>query len=127
MCDYFSGFIEVERLTSTTSTAVSKALKIMFARYEVPNVLAMDNGPHFDSAKFAASAAKWGFQHITSSPRHPQSNGKVENAVKTVKSLFTKRRESIKRSWIGTIHPLKGLVPVLPSNSWDDTAERCCQ
>ena len=92
--DYFSGFIEVERLTSTTSTAVSKALKIMCARYGVPNVLVTDNGPQFDSAEFAAFAAKWGFQHVTSSPRYPQSNGKVENAVKTVKRLFTKCRES---------------------------------
>jgi len=88
--DYFSGFIEVERLTSTTSTAVSKALKIMCVRYGVPNVQVTDNEPQFDSAEFEAFAAKWGFQHVTSSPRYPQSNGKVENAVKTVKRSFTK-------------------------------------
>ena len=33
-----------------------------------------------------------GFHHVTSSPYHAQSNGRVENAVKTCKSLLTKAR-----------------------------------
>ena len=94
VCDYFSGFIEVERLHTTTTTAVSKALKVLFARYGVPSVLVTDNGPQFASAEFVAFAKAWGFQHITSSPRYPQSNGKAENAVKTIKRLFTKCQEA---------------------------------
>ena len=35
VCDYFSGFIEVEWLQSTTSATVSKALKVLFARYGI--------------------------------------------------------------------------------------------
>ena len=31
VCDYISGFMEVERLHSTMSATVSKALKILFA------------------------------------------------------------------------------------------------
>ena len=55
VCDYWSGFIEVERLQSTTTSAVSKALKVTFARYGVSNVLVTDNGPQFSSAEFLAS------------------------------------------------------------------------
>ena len=68
VCDYFSGFIEVERLQTTTTTAVSKALKALFARYGVPDVLVTDNGPQFASAEFVSFARRWGFQHVTSLP-----------------------------------------------------------
>ena len=93
-CDYFSNFIEVESLQTTTSRAVGKALKALFAHYGVPDVLMSDNGPQFSSAEFSAFAKKWSFEHQTSSPRYPQSNGKAENAVQTVKRLFNKCRET---------------------------------
>ena len=57
-------------------------------------MLVTDNGPQFSSAKFAVFAKTWMSQHTTSSPYHPQSNGKAENAVKTVKRLFTKCQQS---------------------------------
>ena len=47
VCDYFSGFIEVERLRSTMSGTVIKALKSLFARYGVPDMIVSDNGPQF--------------------------------------------------------------------------------
>ena len=92
--DYYSDFIEVERLTTITTSGVSKSLKGMFSRYGIPDKLVSNNGPQFSSAEFTKFAKDWGFQHSTSSPRYPQSNGKVENSVKTVKRLFSKCEES---------------------------------
>ncbi len=92
--DYYSNFIEVARVTSTTTRSIVKDLKAMFACYGVPDVLVTDNGPQFISAEFAVFARTWDFEHITSSPHHPQSNGKAENAVKTVKRLFKKCKKS---------------------------------
>ena len=66
----------------------------MFLRYGVPDKIMSDNGPQFASAEFATFAKLWDFEHLTSSPRYPQSNGKAENAVKTIQMLFSKCRQS---------------------------------
>ena len=92
--DYYSNFIEVARLSSLTSRAVIKELKAVFARYGVPDTLVTDNGSQFSSAEFAVFAKRWMFKHKTSSPTYPQSNGKAEKAVQTVKNLFRKCKAS---------------------------------
>ena len=58
------------------------------------NVVVSDNGPQFASAEFSVFATMWHSDHKSSSPHHHQSNGKAENAVKTVKRLFSKCKES---------------------------------
>ena len=90
MCDYYSHFIEVPHLKSTTSRSVIREMKEVFTRFGVPDALVTDNAPLFASAEFAVFATMWAFEHITSSPHYPQSNGKAENAVKTIKRLFAK-------------------------------------
>ena len=90
--DYFSNFIEVDSLSSETFKSVIRSLMTIFSRFEVPDTLVTDNGLCFDSSEFAKFEDQWNFQHVTSSPRYPQSNGKAENAVRTVKRLFTKCR-----------------------------------
>lgn len=92
--DYYSNFIEVARLSNLTSHAVIKELKAIFARYGVPDTLVTDNGSQFSSAEFAVFAKTWMFEHKTSSPTYPQSNGKAEKAVQTVKTLFRKCKAS---------------------------------
>jgi len=94
VCDYYSNFIEVENVHKATTHGVSKVLKCLFSRYGVPDIVISDNGPQFSSAEFAEFARTWCFTHTTTSPHYPQANGKVENAVKTIKKLFTKCQES---------------------------------
>ena len=79
--DYFSNYIEVARLCSTTTQAVVRELKTVFARFRIPEILVTDNGPQFSSNEFQVFAESCSFNHVTTSPRYAQSNGKAENAV----------------------------------------------
>ena len=66
---------------------------MQFARHGIPEVLVSDNGPEFDNQEFKNFSTDCQFEHRTSSPRYPQANGKVENAVKTCKGLLVKAKE----------------------------------
>ena len=83
--DYFSNFIEVDSLSSETSKSAIRSLMATFSRFGVPDSMVKDNEPCFASSEFAKLVDQWNVQHITSSPRYPQSNGTAENAVRTVK------------------------------------------
>ena len=86
--DYFSRFIEVIKLKSTTSQAIIEALQSVFSRHGIPETVISDDGPQYSSNEFDTFAKKYNFNHITSSPLFPQSNGQVERAVQTVKRLM---------------------------------------
>ena len=90
LVDYCSSFIEVEQLRDTKSEVIMKLCKSQFARYGIPDTLVTDNGPQFSSEAFRNFACCYGFQHCTSSPHYPQSNGRAEKAVQTIKSLIKK-------------------------------------
>ena len=91
--DYFSRYPEVCKLTSTTSNAVIQAMKNCFSHHGIPLIVRSDNGPQVDSEEFEKFSANYNFEHSTSSPRYPQSNGFVERGVKTVKNLLKKSQD----------------------------------
>ena len=89
--DYFSRYIEIQKLSSTNSKSVILALKAIYSRHRVPVTLASsDNSPQYASQEMQEFAESYGFKHTTSSPHFPQSNGMAERSVKTVKSQLDK-------------------------------------
>ena len=88
--DYFSGFMEVDKLSSTTSCKVIDKLKGHFGRYGIPLQLVNDNAPECSSREFKRFAQLWKFEHATSSPMYPRSNGKAEAGVKLAKNTLRK-------------------------------------
>ena len=86
--DYFSRYIEVAKLTQETSNAIITHLKSIFARHGIPQVVVTDNGPQYSSREFFQFAKEYCFEHQTSSPHFPQSNGEAERGVQTVKKLL---------------------------------------
>ncbi|KAK3713977.1 hypothetical protein QZH41_005646 [Actinostola sp. cb2023] len=91
--DYYSRYVEIAKLSSTTSQAIINHLKSIFSRHGIPERVISDNGPQYSSADFANFAREYGFEHVTSSPRYPQANGEAERAVATVKSILEKSKD----------------------------------
>ena len=92
--DYFSNYFEMDQLDHMTSREVIKRLRAQFARHGIPDICMSDNGPQFASEEFSNFAQKWEFEHITSSPHYPQSNGKAEQAVKVAKQILRKAKHA---------------------------------
>ena len=76
--DYFSRNVEICLVSKdVNSSQIILQLKRIFSR-------------HGDSREFANFSTDWQFQHLTSSPRYPQSYGEVERAVQTMKMVLNK-------------------------------------
>ena len=95
--DYYSRFFEVARLTQTSSKYIIEKMKQVFACHGSPEIVFSDNGPQYCSMEFKEFAQIYGFNHVTSSPRFPQSNGEAERAVKTAKLILKKSKDP----WLG--------------------------
>ena len=72
----------------TTAPQLIKALRQSFCRTAIPEILWSDGGPQFTAKLFKDFSKQWGFTHQLSSPYHPQSNGKIEATVKSMKKLI---------------------------------------
>ena len=81
MIDYYSRDVEICQVTKA------------FSRQGIPDILFSDNGPQFSSCEFKQFAKDYGFEHITSSPRYPQSDGEEERAVQTLKAILNKTND----------------------------------
>ena len=90
--DYYPGYFKVDQLHSKTGTVIAKKLKRHFVTHGTPNELLSGNEPPFIFAEFENILWSYGTEHVTSCTGYPPSNGRVENAVKTAKSLIKKAK-----------------------------------
>lgn len=84
----YSRFVEVQKMSPTTSTSIVMTLKSIFSCHGVPVTFVSDNGPQYVSQEMKEFSASYGFQYVTTSPHYPQANGQAERTVKTVKNLL---------------------------------------
>ena len=79
----------VEMGNDTTAPKLAATLRDQFCRTAAPDQLWSDGGPQFTSHYLSNFLQSWGVKHLTSSPHYPQSNGKAEATVKSMKKLIT--------------------------------------
>lgn len=116
LMDYHSNYPEFVLLSNTTTEQVIAQTKAIFARHGIPVTVIIGNGPQFTSQSFKDLARNYGFEHLTSSPLYPQSNGIAEKEVQIVKRLLKKATETGEDPYLAVLNyrtsPLEnGLSP----------------
>ncbi|MET0104994.1 MAG: RNase H-like domain-containing protein [Sedimenticola sp.] len=91
---YYSRFFEIDLLPDMRAETVIRKLKVHLSRNGICQVLITDNGPSYACQAFADFAREWGFQHQTTSPFYPKSNGHSEVLVGVAKKLLRKAKDS---------------------------------
>ena len=92
VADRLSGWPEVFKCVpgspQSGAEGLISCLRNYFARFGVPIELASDGGPEFTAGATSRFLSQWGVTHRGSSAYLPQSNGRAEVAVKSVKRLL---------------------------------------
>ena len=86
--DAFSKFPEVFLTTNATAEFTKTALRKLFARESIAQVLVTDNGTHFTADHLRSWLKSIGCHMVYTAPRHPCSNGQAENFVRTLKTAI---------------------------------------
>ncbi len=85
LTDYYSKWIEISGASRVTTTVVVKIMNKIFTTWGYPEEIVTDNGPQFTSYEFDTYLKQNGIRHQKISVYHPQSNGLVERANRSIK------------------------------------------
>ncbi|CAB4004217.1 Retrovirus-related Pol poly from transposon [Paramuricea clavata] len=81
IADYYSTYQFVREVPKgkSSSRTIANLTKETFSEQGIPKIVRSDNGPHFEGQAYKEFAKQYRFQHITSSPHYPRSNGFIES------------------------------------------------
>ena len=110
--DYYSRWLHIEELTTTTSVALIRCFKRLFANHGIPEVLVSDNGPQFSSTEFAEFSKLYGFTQVFTNPYRAQENGMAERAVQEAKKILAQADPQLALlNFRATPHSATGISP----------------
>ncbi|XP_015266723.1 PREDICTED: uncharacterized protein K02A2.6-like [Gekko japonicus] len=84
--DSYSKWLEVSPVSTTSTKAVIRCLRRLFATHGLPNTIVSDNGTAFTSAEYLRRNL---IRHIRSAPFHPATNSQAERMVRTAKEALS--------------------------------------
>ena len=91
--DRFSGWPHIVRAQYSTEAAGARGLKRclrhVFATFGVPEEFGSDGGPEFIAEETEVFFKQWGVKHRLSAAYNPESNGRAEVGVKSMKRLLS--------------------------------------
>ena len=98
--DHCTGWAEAFPLKDKTNASVWQAWANHFLpRHGTPEVLITDNGQEFKASAWRTYLKQLGVEHRTTTPVHPQSNGRAERFNRTLKELMAKSVNNFAPDW----------------------------
>ncbi|CAF2061710.1 unnamed protein product [Rotaria magnacalcarata] len=98
--DYFTRHITAIALPNCTAQTTAQALfNEFFCKYGIPSVILSDQGSHFQNQLMGNIKKLIGYNHIYSTPYHPQTNGVVERFNATFVPQISKLQDTQNNNW----------------------------
>ena len=96
IADYYSKYLFINKVPkgNFSSLKIVKLTKQIFGEQATPKFVRSDHGPQYDGQAYKQFSREYGFQHVTSSPHYPRSNGFIESQVKIVKRTLEKAKKT---------------------------------
>lgn len=89
--DHFSGWVEAYATTGQSALEIISVFTDNYlTRYSTPRLIINDNGHGFGSHAWSTYCQQSGIKLVRTTPVHPQANGKVERANRTLKEILAK-------------------------------------
>ncbi|KAF4693046.1 hypothetical protein FOZ60_012035 [Perkinsus olseni] len=133
MFDSFTKWIEVEFLQKNNGICVASGLRRAFLRWGPPQVLRIDSGPEMWNSTTRTLLDNYHVKVRRGTPRHPQSQGGVERAHRSLLLILRKLcdryadSEHFERVFLEAVHYYRcrptstlGLSPMLCMCGWED-------
>ena len=98
LVEYFSRWVEVDIIYSTTSEVIIKCLDKQFSRYGVPRTLRTDNGANLVSAEMDGYLTEMGIKRRLTTPLWPRANGEVERQNRSLLKAM-RAAQAEKKDW----------------------------
>ena len=100
LIDHCTGWAEAFPLKDKTNASVWQAWAThVVPRHGAPEVLITDNGQEFKATAWRTYLKQLGVEHRTTTPVHPQSNGRTERFNRTLKELLAKSVNNYTPDW----------------------------
>jgi len=97
--DVFTGFVILRPILHESSESIARALLDVISLIGPPRILQSDRGKPFVSAVLDTLTRLTGFDRRIASAYHPQTDGKVERAISSTKSIICKMLQGSFDHW----------------------------
>ncbi|CAF1367651.1 unnamed protein product [Didymodactylos carnosus] len=107
LTDYFTKFVTAIPLPDCSAQTTAQVIFTQhICRYGVPKAILSDQGTSFKNQLMHAITKLIGFNHIFSTPYHPQTNGQVERFNATFITQIAKLTDNESNNWDEYLYPV---------------------